>query len=172
MSQYYTVQHASPKHLHRFYSDSSTLTYGDMRPEGFYSKQATGQKVGPLGTEAGRTAGCSAVAFAASCRPGRPDCRVCGVLSRSSTASGSRPGCRPPLVAGLPDMTHILPYPGGHLSLLSLCPVPPGQTIHDLVMDLGYEDTSTEIYTVDSQVSGCLWLGMPKAPIAACQRAL
>lgn len=45
MSQYYTVQHASPKHLHRFYSDSSTLTYGDMRPEGFFSKQATGQKV-------------------------------------------------------------------------------------------------------------------------------
>ena len=44
MSQYYTVQHASPKHLHRFYSDTSTLTFGDVRPEGFYSKNATGQK--------------------------------------------------------------------------------------------------------------------------------
>lgn len=32
------------------------------------------------------------------------------------------------------------------------------QTIHELVMELGYEDTSTEVYTVDSQVrpSTCL----------------
>ncbi|EFN50901.1 hypothetical protein CHLNCDRAFT_141731 [Chlorella variabilis] len=70
VSQYYTVQHASPKHLHRFYSDASTLTFGDVRPDGFFSKNAIGQK-----------------------------------------------------------------------------------TIHDLVMELGYEDTSTEIYTVDSQYS-------------------
>jgi hypothetical protein len=48
VSQYYTVQHASPKHLHRFYSDASTLTYGDVRPEGFVSKNATGQKVTAL----------------------------------------------------------------------------------------------------------------------------
>lgn len=45
MSQYYTVQHASPKHLHRFYSDASTLTYGDVRPEGCVTRNATGQKV-------------------------------------------------------------------------------------------------------------------------------
>lgn len=51
VSQYYTVQHASPKHLHRFYSEASTLTYGEVRPEGFLAKQATGQKVWrlPLG---------------------------------------------------------------------------------------------------------------------------
>ncbi|PSC67396.1 G3BP isoform X1 [Micractinium conductrix] len=70
VSQYYTVQHASPKHLHRFYSETSTLTWGDMRPEGFYSRSATGQK-----------------------------------------------------------------------------------TIHELVMELGYEDTRTEIHTIDSQYS-------------------
>ncbi len=45
VSQYYTVQHASPKHLHRFYSDASTLTYGDVRPEGCVTRTATGQKV-------------------------------------------------------------------------------------------------------------------------------
>lgn len=44
VSQYYTVQHASPKHLHRFYSDASTLTYGDVRPEGCVTRNATGQK--------------------------------------------------------------------------------------------------------------------------------
>lgn len=52
VSQYYTVQHASPKHLHRFYSDASTLTFGDVRPDGFFSKNAIGQKVGPLGCAA------------------------------------------------------------------------------------------------------------------------
>ena len=45
VSQYYTVQHSSPKHLHRFYSDASTVTYGDIRPDGFFSRNATGQKV-------------------------------------------------------------------------------------------------------------------------------
>lgn len=49
VSQYYTVQHASPKHLHRFYSDASTLTYGDVRPEGCVTRNATGQKVSSHG---------------------------------------------------------------------------------------------------------------------------
>ena len=30
VSQYYTVLHSSPKHLHRFYASNSTLTYVDM----------------------------------------------------------------------------------------------------------------------------------------------
>lgn len=49
VTQYYTVLHSSPKHLHRFYSDSSTLTYADVIPDGDSIiqnvKTATGQKV-------------------------------------------------------------------------------------------------------------------------------
>jgi hypothetical protein len=33
VSQYYTVLHSSPKHLHRFYASNSTLTYVDMMVE-------------------------------------------------------------------------------------------------------------------------------------------
>lgn len=32
--------------------------------------------------------------------------------------------------------------------------LPYAQTIHELVMELGYEDTRTEIHTIDSQVRG------------------
>lgn len=46
-----------------------------------------------------------------------------------------------------------------HGSLSPSTELPPAQqTIHDLVMELGYEDTSTEVYTVDSQVGGPLVL--------------
>jgi hypothetical protein len=48
VSQYYTVLHSSPKHLHRFYADHSTLTYADVIPESGAIAQslktATGQK--------------------------------------------------------------------------------------------------------------------------------
>ena len=46
MSQYYTVLHASPRNLYRFYSDASTLTFADIRPDGHHStKTVTTQKV-------------------------------------------------------------------------------------------------------------------------------
>ena len=49
VSQYYTVLHTSPKHLHRFYADHSTLIHADVIPEGGAVSQnlktATGQKV-------------------------------------------------------------------------------------------------------------------------------
>lgn len=49
MSQYYTVLHSSPKHLHRFYADNSTLTHADVKfEEGQITqslKTATGQKM-------------------------------------------------------------------------------------------------------------------------------
>lgn len=49
ISQFYTVMHSSPKHLHRFYSDRSTLTHVDVVKEAdalvHISKNATGQKV-------------------------------------------------------------------------------------------------------------------------------
>ncbi|KAH7619628.1 hypothetical protein Ndes2526B_g06609 [Nannochloris sp. 'desiccata'] len=74
VSQYYTVLHSSPKHLHRFYSDRSTMTYADVIPEGD------------------------------------------SITQNLKTATGQK-------------------------------------MIHETVMNLGYEDTMTEIYSVDSQYS-------------------
>lgn len=49
VSQYYTVLHSSPKRLHRFYADASTMTHVDVRVEhGSITqnlKTATGQKM-------------------------------------------------------------------------------------------------------------------------------
>lgn len=46
VSQYYTVLHASPRNLYRFYSDASTLTFADIRPDGHHStKTVTTQKL-------------------------------------------------------------------------------------------------------------------------------
>lgn len=49
VSQYYTVLHSSPKHLHRFYADNSTMTHVDVVVEdGTVTqslKTATGQKM-------------------------------------------------------------------------------------------------------------------------------
>jgi hypothetical protein len=51
VSQYYNVLHASPKNLYRFYSDTSTITYADVRPEGQgvaqNIKTVAGQQVRP-----------------------------------------------------------------------------------------------------------------------------
>lgn len=90
VSQFYTVQHASPKHLHRFYSDASTLTYGDMRPEGFFSKSATGQKVGCLETCGLGQAWCWL------CVDGAGDARPSGGLLAVPPASPLQ-GCPAPL---------------------------------------------------------------------------
>jgi hypothetical protein len=49
VSQFYTVLHTSPRNLHRFYSEASTLTLADTRPDGQHIvKTVTGQKVGLL----------------------------------------------------------------------------------------------------------------------------
>lgn len=46
VSQFYTVLHTSPRNLHRFYSEASTLTLADTRPDGQHIfKTVTGQKV-------------------------------------------------------------------------------------------------------------------------------
>ncbi len=73
--------------------------------------------------------------------------------------------CRPALWAWLvlPSQSGWLPshpcLPGYSATLagmqaFTMSTLPASQTIHDLVMELGYEDTSTEVYTVDSQVRG------------------
>ena len=67
VSQYYTVLHSSPKHLHRFYSDRSTLTYADVIPEGDSITQnlktATGQKVRMLCCTCIETGGPACIIF-------------------------------------------------------------------------------------------------------------
>eukprot|EP00887_Chlorella_sp_A99_P006761 scaffold3.g6761.t1 len=44
VQQYFTVLHANPKHLHRFYSDNSCLTHADVGPAGVQVRHASGQK--------------------------------------------------------------------------------------------------------------------------------
>ena len=71
VQQYFTVLHANPKHLHRFYSDGSTLTHADFTPAGgLQVRHASGQKVragqGARGREGGRKGGMEGLLPAAS----------------------------------------------------------------------------------------------------------
>ena len=45
VQQFYTVLHTSPKYLHRFYTDASTLTHADAGRDGGEPAEVHGQEV-------------------------------------------------------------------------------------------------------------------------------
>lgn len=135
MSQFYTVLHTSPRNLHRFYSEASTLTLADTRPNGQHIvKSVTGQKVRP--------------------QPPPRHFRPAGLMAALCTKPV--PGhhtacarfCTGVACSHVPALLASRPLP-------SCCPhgFEHAQSIHEMVMNQGLEDTVTEVYSVDSQYS-------------------
>lgn len=151
VSQFYTVLHTSPRHLHRFYSEASTLTLADARPDGQHIvKTVTGQKVRGSARGRRRRAGSQGGRLLArAAARGHPAASSRSPQASRPSPSGSWgawlpfPCARPPTPTGTPAACRPHPpvYP------------PPLQSIHEAVMNQGLEDTVTEVYSVDSQYS-------------------
>ena len=129
VQQFYTVLHSSPKYLHRFYTNASTMTHADAErspPE--FTVQTQDVSPGPL-----CPAKVAASIVATSLRPvllasdaslWQRHALSCSIR----TFVGSRPPC-----------------------LRRMCNGP--QEINRKVVELGFDEAVTEIWSVDSQYS-------------------